>query len=160
MGAAIPGSRSTSRARSCRVGTIVEVAAAAVCLGVVVCAVTAAFLSTTAVSGLETGSFKLGLRAGLIAAATAVAFWEVGNLTNAIAGVDPYGPHIQPQIGTPEYAFNVTAHAAVGCASALASGGKCGPSALAGGVTSAAGRAIPSPAPVILRKPDRANISN
>jgi RHS repeat-associated protein len=55
------------------VGTIVEVAAAAICLGAVVCAVTAAFLSTTAVSGLETGSFKLGLRAGLIAAATAVA---------------------------------------------------------------------------------------
>jgi Tuberculosis necrotizing toxin len=120
------------------VGTIVEVAAAAICLGAIVCAVTAAFLSTTAVSGLETGSFKLGLRAGLIAAATAVAFWEVGNLT----GVDPNGQHIPPQFGTPAYAFNVVAHAAVGCASAVASGGKCGPSALAGGVTSAAGPAI------------------
>ncbi len=124
------------------IGTIVEVAAAAICLGAVVCAVTAAFLSTTAVAGIESGNFKLGLRAGLIAAATAVAFWEVGNLTNAIAGANPYGPHIQPQIGTPEYAFNVTAHAAVGCASAVASGGKCGPSALAGGVTSAAGPVI------------------
>jgi RHS repeat-associated protein len=124
------------------IGTIVEVAAAALCLGVLVCAVTAAFISTTAVAGIETGNFRLGLRAGLIAAATAVAFWEVGNLTNAIAGADPYGPHIQPQIGTSEYAFNVTAHAAVGCASAVASGGKCGPSALAGGVTSAAGPVV------------------
>jgi RHS repeat-associated protein len=124
------------------VGTIVEVAAAAICLGAIVCAVTAAFLSTTAVSGLETGSFKLGLRAGLIAAATAVAFWEVGNLTNAVAGADPNGPHIAPQFGTPAYAFNVVAHAAVGCASAVASGGKCGPSALAGGVTLAAGPVI------------------
>jgi hypothetical protein len=41
-----------------------------------------------------------------------------------------------------QYVENVTAHAAVGCASALASGGKCGPSALAGGVTSAAGPVI------------------
>jgi hypothetical protein len=70
-----------------------------------------------------------------------VAFWEVGNLTNQIAGFDPNGPHVQPQFGTSAYAFNVTAHAAVGCASALASGGKCGPSALAGGVSSAAGPA-------------------
>jgi Possible hemagglutinin (DUF637) len=110
--------------------------------GAVVCAVTAAFLSTTAVSGIETGNFKLGLRAGLLAAATAVAFWEVGNMTNQIAGYDPYGQHVQPQFGTPAYDFNVVAHAAVGCASAMASGGKCGPSALAGGVTSAAGPLI------------------
>jgi RHS repeat-associated protein len=115
------------------IGTIVEVAAAAICLGAIVCAVTAAFLSTTAVSGLETGSFKLGLRAGLIAAATAVAFWEVGNLTmpNGAAAMTPA-----------QYVENVTAHAAVGCASAMASGGKCGASALAGGVTSAAGPVI------------------
>ena len=124
------------------VGTIVEVAAVAICGAVLVCAVTAAFLSTTAVAGIETGSLKLGLRAGLIAAATAVAFWEVGNLTNQIAGVDPSKGHIQPQFGTEAYAFNVTAHAAVGCASAVASGGKCGPAALAGGVTSAAGPVI------------------
>ena len=62
-------------------------------------------------------------------------------------GVDPANlpegqAHIQPQFGTPEYAFNVVAHAAVGCGSAVASGGKCGPSALAGGVTSAAGPVI------------------
>ena len=70
------------------VGTIVEVAAAAICgRRRSVCAVTAAFLSTTAVAGIETGNLELGLRAGLIAAATAVAFWEVGNLTDMIAGV-------------------------------------------------------------------------
>jgi RHS repeat-associated protein len=115
------------------VGTIIEVAAAAICLGAVVCAVTAAFLSTTAVSGIETGSFKLGLRAGLIAAATAVAFWEVGNLTmpNGAAAMTP-AQRIE----------NIAGHALVGCGQAVASGGKCGPSALAGGVTSAAGPVI------------------
>ena len=63
-------------------------------------------------------------------------------MTNAIAGVAPGQPHIQPQFGTDAYAFNVVAHAAVGCGAAVASGGKCGPSALAGGVTSAAGPVI------------------
>ena len=47
-----------------------------------VCAVIAAFISTTAVAGVETGKLGLGLRAGLIAAATAAAFVEVGNLTD------------------------------------------------------------------------------
>jgi hypothetical protein len=113
------------------VGTILEVAAAAICPAVLVCAVTAAFLSTTAVSGIETGKLGLGLRAGLIAAATAVAFFEVGEFTGH-----------QPQFGTPQYAENVAGHALVGCGQAVASGGKCGPSALAGGVTSAAGPVI------------------
>ncbi len=115
------------------VGTITEIAAAAICTGTVVCAVTAAFFTTTAVAGLTAGNFSLGLKAGLIAAATAVAFWEVGNLTSAIAAEG---------LGLEAQAFNVAAHAAVGCASAVASGGKCGPSALAGGVTSAAGPVI------------------
>jgi hypothetical protein len=81
----------------------------------------------------------------LIAAATAAAFVEVGNLTDVIQNT-PVGSHTRPNLstdlGVQAYAFNVTAHAAVGCASAVASGGKCGPSALAGGVTSAAGPVI------------------
>jgi RHS repeat-associated protein len=127
------------------VGTIVEVAAAAICPAVLVCAVAAAFLSTTAVAGIETGNFGLGLKAGLIAAATAAAFWEVGNLTDVVQQT-PVGSHTPPNLstdlGVQAYAFNVTAHAAVGCASAVASGSKCGPSALAAGVTSAAGPVI------------------
>jgi hypothetical protein len=110
------------------VGTIVEVAAAAICPAVLVCAVAAAFLSTTAVAGIETGNLGLGLRAGLVAAATAAAFFEVGEFTTH-----------QPQFGTLQYAENVAGHALVGCGQAVASGGKCGPSALAGAVTSAAG---------------------
>jgi hypothetical protein len=43
------------------------------------------------------------------------------------------------------YDFNVVANAAVGCGAAVASGGKCGPGALAGGITAAAG-------PIINRK--------
>ncbi len=125
-------------------GNLAVAGAAALCAGpqAIVCAVAAAFLTTTAVSGLTSGNIGAGLKAGAIAAATAVAFWEVGNLTNAIAGVDPNQAHIQPQFGTPEYAFNVVAHAAVGCGAAAASGQQCGPSALAGGVTSAAGPII------------------
>ena len=83
------------------------------------------------------------LKAGAIAAATAVAFYEVGNLTNSISGAQ-VGTHAPPAFGTPAYAFNVVAHAAVGCGSAEASGQQCGPSALAGGVTSAAGPVINS----------------
>jgi RHS repeat-associated protein len=115
------------------IGTIVEVAAAAICPAVLVCAVAAAFLSTTAVAGIETGNLGLGLKAGLIAAATAVAFWEVGNLTM------PNGPAAMTPAQRVE---NIVGHALVGCGQAVASGGKCGPSALAGAVTSAAGPVI------------------
>jgi RHS repeat-associated protein len=128
-------------------GNIVTIAAAALCapVGGPVCAVAAAFLTTTAVAGLASGNIGAGLKAGLIAAATAVAFYEVGNLTDMISGA-PVGSHTPPALnteaGTEAYAFNVVAHAAVGCGSAAASGAKCGPSAFAGGVTSAAGPVI------------------
>jgi hypothetical protein len=67
---------------------------------------------------------------GLIAAATAVAFYEVGEFTE-------HNPN--PFTSPDKYFENVAGHALVGCASAEASGGKCGPAALAGGITSAAG---------------------
>jgi hypothetical protein len=51
-------------------------------------------------------------------------------------------PNLSAEAGTKACAFNVVAHAAVGCGSAVASGQQCGPSALAGGVTSAAGPVI------------------
>ena len=71
------------------------------------------------------------MKAGLIAAATAAAFYEVGELTGH-----------NPAFGTAAHIENVVGHALVGCASAAASGAKCGPSALAGVVTSFAGPAI------------------
>jgi len=67
----------------------------------------------------------------LIAGLTAAAFYEVGEFT----------AH-NPAFGTLAHAENVLGHAAVGCASAVASGAKCGPSALAGGITSFAGPVI------------------
>jgi RHS repeat-associated protein len=110
-----------------------------------VCAAAAAFISTTAVAGTSAGNLARGLKPGLIAAAEAVAFYEVGNATDWIQDAK-IGSHAAVDfttgVGLEAYAFNVTAHAAVGCAAAVASGGKCGPSALAGGVTSAAGPAI------------------
>jgi RHS repeat-associated protein len=115
-------------------GNIATIAAAALCAPAgPVCAVAAAFLTTTAVAGMASGNIGAGLKAGLITAASAVAFWEVGNLTmpNGAAAMSPT-----------QYVENVAGHALVGCGQAVASGNECGPSALAGGITSAAGPVI------------------
>jgi len=93
-------------------------------------------------TGLSGGNLTQTFKAGLIAGVTAFAFYEVGSATNAIAGENPYGEHIQPQFGTPAYAFNVAGHAAVGCLSSVASGGQCGSGALSGGITAGAGPLI------------------
>ena len=110
------------------IGQIVQVAATALCVASVVCAPLApavAGLTSAVVTGLASGDIGQALRAGLIAAATAVAFNVVGDLTSGIPGL------------------NVAAHAAVGCASAVASKGKCGPGALSAGVSSFAGHFLP-----------------
>jgi hypothetical protein len=78
------------------------------------------------------------LRAGAIAGATSLAFFGVGDMTNAVAGYSGPG-HIAPQFGTSEYAFNVAGHALVGCGSSVASGGSCGSGALAAGLGAGAG---------------------
>ena len=78
------------------------------------------------------------LRAGAIAFATAVAFYGVGEATNALANYNPVGDmpgHIEPKFGTDIYAFNVAGHALVGCASSVASGGSCKSGALAAAVS-------------------------
>jgi hypothetical protein len=121
-------------------GSLLEIAASALCVATPVCAPFAAVvagLTTSFVAGVTSGSLSYALRAGLIAGATAFAMYEVGNLTDAING-SPIGSHTPPAFGSDAYAFNVAGHALVGCASAVASGGKCGPAALAGAVTSVA----------------------
>jgi hypothetical protein len=119
-------------------GTLVEIAAVAMCgPAAPVCSITAAFASATFVAGVTSGNLRTALKAGLIAGVTALAFYEVGTLTDVISGAT-IGSHTPPVFGTDAYAFNVAGHALVGCASAVASGGKCGPAALAGAVTSAA----------------------
>jgi RHS repeat-associated protein len=102
--------------------------------------VAAAAASSAIVTGLSGGNLGQALRAGAIAGATALAFWGVGGATNAVAGVqNPFSvDHISPEFGTPAYAFNVASHAGVGCLSAVASGGQCGPGALSGGISAAA----------------------
>jgi RHS repeat-associated protein len=99
-------------------GSLVQIAAAAICapMGMsAVCAVAA----TTIITGITSGDLGLALRAGFIAAVTAGTFYAVGSLA-------PTGTLL-----------NIAGHAAVGCLSAVASGGKCGPGALAAGISAA-----------------------
>ena len=103
----------------------------------------AAFASAAVVTGLSGGNIGQMLRAGAIAAITAIAFYGVGEITNAAAGYTPTGDmptHFQPTLATPgALAVNVGGHALVGCASSVASGGSCQSGALAGGVSAAGG---------------------
>jgi hypothetical protein len=127
-------------------GSIVEIAATGTC-GLLIeggCQPqVVAVLASTIIAGITSG--RLGkdvLRAGIVTTATVSAFYVVGGLTNEVAGQAFDATHIQPAFGTDAYDFNVVAHAAVGCGASVASGGKCGPGALAGGVTAAAGPVI------------------
>jgi len=107
---------------------------APICVGVVT------GLISGVVTGITTGRFDLALRAGLIAGVTAAAFYEVGNITGGLPGGD--GAHGVKTAWSDAAWFNVAAHAVIGCGQGAASGGKCGPSALAGAATSAAGPVI------------------
>jgi RHS repeat-associated protein len=100
-------------------GSIVQIAAAALCAEVGLAPVCAT-LASALVSGVTSGSLGIALRAGFITAVTAAAFWEVGN------------------VAPNRSLANVAGHAVVGCLSAVASGGKCSSGALGAG-TSAAG---------------------
>ena len=104
------------------VRAIVQIAIAAVLtLGNVPLAIAAA-ASTAIVTGLSGGKLGQILKAAVIAGATAFAFNQVGT---AFAGPS-------------NFLANVAGHAAVGCLSAVASGGKCGPGALSGAAGAAA----------------------
>jgi RHS repeat-associated protein len=112
-------------------GALFEIFEVGLCVETVglTCTVPAAFASTTFVAGVTSGNLGYALRAGLIAGATAAAFSGVGALSQDLGGAagDLLG---------------VAGRALIGCASAAASGGKCGPGALAGGITALAGRFI------------------
>ncbi len=105
-------------------GTILKIAAGFVCgPAAIICAAAASGF----VAGVTSGSWSAALRAGLISAATAIAFYGVGEMTGHA-----------PAFGTADYIVNVAGHAGVGCLSAVASGGKCGPGALSAAVGAAA----------------------
>jgi RHS repeat-associated protein len=107
------------------IGQILQIAAAVLICGTgdPLCAGVVSAITSAVTTGLASGKLGLALRAGFISAATAFAFYEVGQITGHIA-----------DFGTDEYFENVIGHAAVGCASTVASGGKCGPGALSAGV--------------------------
>jgi RHS repeat-associated protein len=111
-------------------GTIFQIVAVGICM-ITPCAPFAALVAGAAsafVTGVTSGNLGLALRAGFIAAATAFAFYEVGQLTGG-----------NPAFGTDQYFESVAGHALIGCASVAASGGSCESGALSGGITSAAG---------------------
>ena len=99
-------------------------------IGLVVAAAAGAAITT----GLSGGNLGQVLRAGLIAGATAFAFFEVGEFTGHTPG-----------FGTPAYAANVAGHALVGCASSATSGGSCEAGALSGAVGSALSPLVSGP---------------
>jgi RHS repeat-associated protein len=87
----------------------------------------AGFVGGFAGAMVSTGSLSAALTAGLIAGVSAMAFAEVGS----------YVAEMQ-QGSEWTKAFSVLAHAAVGCGSAMLSGGNCGRGALAAGISEAA----------------------
>jgi RHS repeat-associated protein len=102
-------------------------------------AVLAAAASAAIVTGLSGGKLADILKAAVIAGATAFAFAEIGTLTG-FHGV-PLSQINASNISN--FAANIAGHAAIGCLSAVASGGKCE----AGAISAAAGAAS---APLVL----------
>lgn len=100
----------------------------------------AAAVAAAVVTGMNGGKLGDMLKSAAVAGATAFAFSVVGGATNVAQGKEfSLFNHDPVKFGTPEYAFNVAGHAAVGCASSAASGGSCGSGALAGAVGAASG---------------------
>jgi RHS repeat-associated protein len=79
-------------------------------------------------AAVSTGSLDAAVTAGMVGALTAVAFYGAGTFASWAA--KPSGAWL--------YADGILAHAAVGCASAAASGGNCGAGALSAAVSEAA----------------------
>jgi hypothetical protein len=102
-------------------------------------AVLAAAASAAIVTGLSGGKLADILKAAVVAGVTAFAFAEIGTLTNfhGVALSQLNASNIS------NFAANIAGHAAIGCLSAVASGGKCE----AGAISAAAGAAA---APLVL----------
>jgi len=96
------------------------------------------------IAGVTSGSLTVALKAGVIAAGTALAFQAVGDITSKMPGaqIGPNGEHGTFDFGSPGHMANVAGHALVGCASTAASGGKCGQGALSAAVSAFAGPMI------------------
>ena len=112
--------------------TVQIVAAVAICGPTSpMCAAIVSGATTAAITGIMGGSLSQSLRAGLISAATAIAFNAVGGMVSGIGPVE---------FGNAAHLVKIAGHAGVGCLSAMASGGKCGQ-----GAASAAASAFGAP---------------
>jgi RHS repeat-associated protein len=126
-------------------GSIVEIAATGTCGFLVQFGCqpqVVAVLASTIIAGITSG--RLGkdvLRAGIVTTATVAAFAVVGSVTSGMPGAikGPDGTDGTFDPFSEGHLANIAGHALVGCGASVASGGKCGPGALAGGVTSLAG---------------------
>jgi RHS repeat-associated protein len=122
-------------------GTVLQIAAVALCQGNVQCAGIVATVSSFVVTGLTTGRLDAALLSAAISAYTAAAFYAVGDITGNFEGVlnPALGGHGPLKFGSDAYLVNVAGHALVGCGMAVASGGQCGAGALSGAAPAAAG---------------------
>jgi hypothetical protein len=100
------------------------------------CAPIAATLTSAFVAGVTSGKLSMALKAGLITAVTIAAFQVVGDFTGHFEGA-PLGGHARLDFASPAHIFNIAGHAGVGCLSAIASGGKCGPGAASAAIGAA-----------------------
>jgi RHS repeat-associated protein len=124
------------------IGDILKIAAVGVCQIVTFggCTVIMPIIASAFVAGVRSGSLGQALRAGLMATASAAAFYGAGELTGAVDGaIAGAGGGYSITPGSAAHVFNIAGHAAVGCLMATASGGKCGPGALSGAVSAFAG---------------------
>lgn len=103
------------------VRAIAQIAVAAVLTAVGAAPIIAAAASAGIVTGLSGGKLTDIIKAAVIAGVTAAAFNAVGDFTGHT-----------PAFGSAQYVENVAGHAAVGCLSAVASGGECKSGALSG----------------------------
>jgi len=115
-------------------GDIIKIGVTAICAATPGCQAFLPIIAAAAsavVAGVTSGDLGVALKAGAIAFASAAAFNVVGGLTGH-----------QPAFLTPDHFANIAGHSAIGCGMSVASGGRCGPGALAGAITSFAGPVI------------------
>ncbi len=84
---------------------------------------------------MSSGKIGEAFKAGLVSAATAAAFYGVGEAT------DFHGADMSKFL-TGDHFANIAGHALVGCLSATASGGRCGAGALSAGLSGFAGPVV------------------
>lgn len=102
-------------------------------LGIASSSLEAAVISGAIGGGIAGGSLKGAIIGGF----TAAAFYEVGDITGPLKSELP-GAYME----TARFAANIAGHAVVGCVSAAAGGGQCGPAAFAGAAGAAVGPMI------------------